>query len=336
MPKTLKDSLAVETASNDEADATMGEREASPVANADSKSIISAINELKTDLKGDNESLRRELNTLGQEINSKLDGLATDVQSLNDRVGEVEARVETVEIWAAEASEALASCLEQRRSMQLKLTDLESRSRRNNLRIFGVAEGEEGNSVPQFIDKFLRSKLPIPMGEDLKIQRAHRSLAQKPRPEAPPRPIIINFQEYTTKEMVLREAWKKGSIKIGDRSIYFDHDYATEIVKKRREYNGIKKALKQRGVRFQTPYTSMRIHWDTGVRSYSSAREAYRELKSRGITVEGPEPTEDMNSGDARLRGLLGWQQAAGRRDRGPAERARDKLLEFRRRAEHT
>lgn len=160
--------------------------------------------------------------------------------------------MEQVEGWAAEATEALCTCLEQQRALQQKLTDLESRSRRNNIRIFGVAEGEEGNSVLQFIVKLLRRELPLPQDLDLKIQRAHRSLAHKPRPEAPPRPIIINFQEFTTKELVLREAWKKGKIQLGNRPLFFDHDYATEIVKKRREYNVIKKGLKEKGVHFQT------------------------------------------------------------------------------------
>lgn len=332
MLQMTKDGQEEESVSNDVAEANMSE--ANLGVNADSRSIISAINELKTDLKRDNESLRRELITLGQEIHSKLDGLATDVQSLNERVGEAETRVEAMETWATEATGVLVSCLERHKSLQLKLTDLESRSRRNNLRIFGVPEGEEDNSVPQFVDKFIKSELSIPVGEDLKIQRAHRSLAQKPPPEKPPRPIIINFLEYTTKEKILREAWKKGTVKIGNRSIYFDHDYASETVQKRKEYNGIKRALKQNGIRFQTPYTSIRIHWDSGVRSYSSAQEAHRELKRRGFSVEGPEPSERESNVETRLRNLLGWQQATTPHDRGTAERARDKLLEFQRRAE--
>ncbi|KAK9528360.1 hypothetical protein VZT92_012528 [Zoarces viviparus] len=76
------------------------------------------------------------------------------------------------------------TCLEQQRIQQQKLTDLESRSRRNNM-LFGVAEGEEGNSVPQFIVELLRSELPLPQELDLKIQRAHRSGEQKPPSRSP-------------------------------------------------------------------------------------------------------------------------------------------------------
>ena len=47
------------------------------------------------------------------------------------------------------------------------------------------------------------------------------------------------------KELLLKEAWKKSKkekIQLNNKTIYFDHDYTAEVVKKRREYNGIKKA----------------------------------------------------------------------------------------------
>jgi len=52
--------------------------------------------------------------------------------------------------------------------------------RRNNLRIYGATEGEEGKSVAKFIQDLLTRELHLPEDFNLKIQRAHRSLAQKP------------------------------------------------------------------------------------------------------------------------------------------------------------
>lgn len=72
--------------------------------------------------------------------------------------------------------------------------------------------------------------------------------------------------------MVLREAWKKGKIQLGKRSLYFDHDYTTEIIKNRKEYNGIKTALKEQGICFQTPYTSMQKYAETRAHTYNSAQ----------------------------------------------------------------
>ena len=104
-----------------------------------------------------------------------------------------------MEGWTEEATETLCTYLKQQRFLQQKLTDLESRLRRNNIRIFGVAEGEEGNSVQQFVEKFIKSELPASQDMDLKIQRAHRTLAPRSRPDALPRPIVVDFLEFTTK-----------------------------------------------------------------------------------------------------------------------------------------
>ncbi|KTF82591.1 hypothetical protein cypCar_00038637 [Cyprinus carpio] len=97
--------------------------------------------------------------------------------------------------------------------------------------------------------------------------------------------------------MILREVWKKGKIQ-------------------------------DKGIHFQTPFTYMRIHWETGVLTYSSAQEAYKELKRRGFQVEEPVIADEGNSTESRLRELLGWQPATSS---GPivALRAKAKLQEF-------
>ena len=38
----------------------------------------------------------------------------------------------------------------------MKLTDLEACSRRNNVRIYGIPEGTEGNNIQQFIENFIK------------------------------------------------------------------------------------------------------------------------------------------------------------------------------------
>lgn len=261
--------LAKANASNSKARCVSSDTEDAPRAetNVNSSDLMAAIKELKSDLTKGNDSLWQEINLMGQEINGKLDNFTKEMQSLSSHVDEAETQVGRMEDWAAEVNAVLSASVTQQKILQAKVMDLESRSRRNNICIFGVAEGEEGNSVPHFITILLIRELPLPQDFDLKIQWAHRSLTQKPRSKDPPRPIIINFQEFTTKELVLREAWKKGKILLSNHAIYFDHDYAAEIVKKRKQYNAIKRTLKEKGIRFQTPYTSMRIHWDTGIRT---------------------------------------------------------------------
>ena len=291
--------------------------ERNPGTNIDSGDVIRAINELKNDIKGHNDCLRQEIIQLRQEVNGKLDNLATAVQSLSDRIDEAESRLEQVEGWTEEATETLCTYLKRQRSLQQKLMDLESWSRGNNIRIFRVAEGEEGNSVLQFVEKFIKSELPASQEMDLKIQRAHQTQSTP---------------ETHCCELLGEKLGKRGKHKWVKRWIYFDHDYVSEIIKCR-EYNMIKKALKQKGICFQTPYTSMQIHWATGVRTYSTTREAQRELKKCSFTVEEPESTEGECFVETQLLERMGWQQAAGRQEKGAAvaRRAKEKLQEFQR-----
>lgn len=64
--------------------------------------------------------------------------------------------------------------------MQEKLTDLEGRSRRNNICIYGVPEEKEGNSMPEYVEQLLKTELALIADTNLQIQHAHRALARKP------------------------------------------------------------------------------------------------------------------------------------------------------------
>lgn len=132
-----------------------------------------------------------------------------------------------------EAQEALLQSIKQQRILQDMMTDQEGRSRWNNIRIFGLKEGAEGSSVTQFIEQLLKNELPLPTNMEPQIQRAHRALLRKPDADKPPRSIVVNFLKYTVKETVLREAWKKKK-HYQNRALFFDHDYATEVIRKRK------------------------------------------------------------------------------------------------------
>ena len=104
----------------------------------------------------------------------------------------------------------------------------------------------------EFVANLLRIELAL--GEiDLKIQRCHRALGPRPPRDAPPRSFVLNFLENKTKDQVISTAWKKKEVFYKDTRVYFDNDYPTEVMRKRREYAGIRRVLKEKGVRFQTP-----------------------------------------------------------------------------------
>ncbi|KAJ4923913.1 hypothetical protein JOQ06_028168 [Pogonophryne albipinna] len=179
--------------------------------------------------------MREELEDFKKGINQKLTETTKELASQATRIELAEQRVSEIEDWDMDVKEALTQALKQQRVLQNRLTDREGRNRRNNIRIFGLTEGAEGTSTTQFIERLLTTELSLPAESDLQIQLAHRSLMPRPASDRPPRSIVVNFLQYTTKEMVLKEAWKQ-RIKFQDRALFFDHDYATEILQKRKEY----------------------------------------------------------------------------------------------------
>lgn len=235
----------------------------------------------KEDFKRD---VKDELALFKEQIDQRL---ASTTLKLQDHERELEAacaRVDELENWSAAANSALEQSLMEQKALRDKIDALESRSRRGNLRIYGVPEQSEAGSVIQFVERLIAREKLIEEGVDPQIQRAHRSLAPKPGPNAPPRSIIVNFLQYRIKETILRNAWKK-KIQIGDRYISFDNDYTADVMQKRREYKSVKATLKERGVRFQTPFTRMRIHWDSGPQMYNSAADAMKDLRRRGLLL---------------------------------------------------
>ncbi|KAI4790022.1 hypothetical protein KUCAC02_034878 [Chaenocephalus aceratus] len=64
-----------------------------------------------------------------------------------------------------------------------KVTDLESRSRRNNIRIVGLPESIEGPPPSTFFPKLLMEVLGKGvLDSSPECDRAHRSLTDKPKP----------------------------------------------------------------------------------------------------------------------------------------------------------
>ncbi|GLD67870.1 uncharacterized protein AKAME5_001919500 [Lates japonicus] len=84
------------------------------------------------------------------------------------------------------------------------------------------------------------------------------------------------------------------------------NEAAWEVVQKRKEYNAAKRILKEKGVRFQTPFTRMRIHWETGTRVYNSAGEVKQELERRGLAEKTPATAAEAGL-ESRLRSAMEW-----------------------------
>lgn len=88
------------------------------------------------------------------------------------------------------------------------------------------------------------------------------------------------------KEYVLRQAWKQKTTYKG-QTIYFNHDYTTEVQRKRKQVRDVIKKLKEKDVKAQSPYPAqLKVFLDSGTRTFSTLMEAAPMLKDMGIDVE--------------------------------------------------
>uniref|UniRef100_A0A3B3ZC08 L1 transposable element RRM domain-containing protein n=1 Tax=Periophthalmus magnuspinnatus TaxID=409849 RepID=A0A3B3ZC08_9GOBI len=199
--------------------------------------------------------------------------------------------------------------------------------RRKNIRIYGVPEGAEGStalSVIPFVEQLLRENLDLPTTKDLLIERAHRALAPRPPVDSQPRSIIIRFQSYRIKDEVLRAAWQRKGFTWKGSKINLDHDYAPDVLARRKEYGEIRRVLKASSIRFQTLYPArLKVFLKDETKIYDSVEEAASDLADKGLPVTRVE--RPVSSLEKLQR--YSWMPAPGRRKRG----FKEKLQVFRR-----
>lgn len=233
------------------------------------------------------EKILVELREFRKENNEKLADIKEDLNTTNKRIEEAEGRIAEAEEQIQQTGEVVSELLKLQAQLEAKLTDQEGRSRRDNIRIYGIPEGSEnGSSTIKFIEELLKNELGLDPTMDLNIQRAHRALAPKPTDSARPRSIIAKFLSFKTKEEILGQVWKKGGLKWNNARISCDHDYPPEVLKKRKEYAQAKAVLKEKKIRFQTPYPAkLRVFYEGETVLYNSAEEATKDMKDRGLQV---------------------------------------------------
>lgn len=230
----------------------------------------------------------KEIREFRQDTGQQLKGIKEEINSVNKRVEEAEERIEMAETRIQTSEDVLAELVKLQVQTEAKLTELEGRTRRENIRIHGVREGAEADSasIIVFMEELLSKGLDLPPSTEMNIERAHRALASKPPDDAPPRSIVVKFASYRVKEKVLKTAWQKRGFEFEGKRIHLDHDYAPDIMKKRREYAEAKKVLKERNIRFQTPFPArLRVFYKEGPELYNSAVEATAAMAERGIPV---------------------------------------------------
>ena len=195
------------------------------------------------------EKLERKIDTLSCEnavLKKEMVDLKTSMQFHSDRIDEKLAEVDNKvkEVYVVNEG-SVKDLIDTQTKMQLKVTDLEDRSRRNNLRFDGLAEtrDEDWHSCEVKIKDLIREQLGIK--NEVVIEHAHRvgGKADKDDPSYR-RTIVAKFLNFKDKEKVLN---RYRSCKLWEDRIYINEDFSEETLAKRKELLKKAKELRKNG-----------------------------------------------------------------------------------------
>lgn len=209
-----------------------------------------------------------------------MDAVQTAVEKLGARMSEAETRISALEDKDQGMGVTVETATKTIALLQEKVTYLEDAGRRNNVRIVGIVEGGEGRDMRQFVRVFLEETLNIEMGPDFEIERAHRAGQRGNRD----RHVLVRFLRYGAREAVLRASREKERVEWRGKRVSFFQDLSQEIIQRRNKFDGVKKQLQEKGLRYTMLYPAvLRVVADNIRHTFASPEEVRSFISGRAL-----------------------------------------------------
>lgn len=233
------------------------------------------------EIQNGNLALSNKLDTKTAEINVSISSLKSMLDNLTSRVTEAEDRIGTAEDHVTELDSRVIKLTKDNEYLMEKIESLENYSRRNNIRVLNVREGCEGSDPVTFFANWL----PTVLGQEhfpepLIIERAHRTLVPRPSAGERPRAVLLCLLKYQDREKILRTAAKlsresNSPILYENSPVMFFPDLSANL-KRRKEYDRVKKELKSKDIQFALLYPAiLRVTLSDGKKkTFKTPREA--------------------------------------------------------------
>ncbi|KAJ1133236.1 hypothetical protein NDU88_011533 [Pleurodeles waltl] len=134
--------------------------------------------------------------------------------------------------------------------LRSKLTDMEDRSRRDNIRLHGIPENEEGVDVQSFLRSILPKLTSLDFDPPIEFQRAHRVGPKHPGNSSRPRPIIACLLWHNQTRQILQAARKHGPFQLDQYDIRITADYSKETNDRRKAFLALRPRLRQLEIKY--------------------------------------------------------------------------------------
>ncbi|KAJ1152823.1 hypothetical protein NDU88_005598 [Pleurodeles waltl] len=166
-------------------------------------------------------------------------GFQSQISGLDHRVAAVESQV----VLQTDRDQELLY-------LRSKLTDLEDRSRRNNVRFLGFPEGIEGTDILSYLRDTLPKLADKTFDPPLEFQRAHRLGLKRQNGKDRPRPIIACFLRHGQARQLLQLSRRQGPLQLGPLEIRLSADFSKETADRRRAFLSLRPRLRHLDVKF--------------------------------------------------------------------------------------
>lgn len=207
-------------------------------------------------------------NMLLQSFNERFDKFEQSFQNILATQRELTERLTSTEDQAADhehricaVETSITELQQENKRLRAKLSNLEGRSRYNNIRILGIPEGEEKGRPTEFVSNLI----PKLLGDDnfakpVVIDRAHRIQQPKPPEGSRPRMMIARVHLTQDKEKIMRLGRQRSMEYEGNRILIFP-DYSAEVMEQRRRFREVLQLLREKEIRHSLRFPA-RLHID--------------------------------------------------------------------------
>lgn len=208
-----------------------------PEASADEDTELSMASIAKL-LEQNRQALSSDFKAAVSSLEAKIDLIQSTISDHSHRISSLETNTNVKDEHLLALEKTCLVLSENNAKLKSKVTDLESRSRWNNIRIIGLPELIEGPRPSSFFSQLLSDVF----GEEIfqtppENYRAHRTLTAKPGTGEKPRAVIICLHRFQQKELIIREARaKRGNLKYQGNPTAVFEDYTPEVAVQRAQF----------------------------------------------------------------------------------------------------
>ncbi|KAJ1114902.1 hypothetical protein NDU88_003132 [Pleurodeles waltl] len=172
--------------------------------------------------------------------------MRSDIAGFQTRVTGLEHRMDSLETQGTTYRDRDQDLL----YLRSKLTDLEDRSRRDNICLLGIPEHEEGTDMQTFLGSVLPKLTSLDFDPPLEFQRAHRVGPKHSDTSLRPRTIIACLLRHNHNRQILQTAHKHGPFRIGQHDIRITADYSKDTNERRKAFLALRPRLRQLGMKY--------------------------------------------------------------------------------------